>query len=236
MRYATFNVLADAYIGYGDYSHVNPELLNPGARLNRIVNQVNGLEADVIGIQEADRDLVEAFEGDERWQALWLPKERNKPDGCLTLVSGELAIDDYEAHKYNDESGHVFQITHVGKLAVANTHIKWAPADDLHHIGVSQTKQLLQSLANHERAVILADCNDRPGGSVQTLVQESGFTNLSGDRPTAIVNKELVAIDLLAIRGVQGRLVETDYNLRSIPNEACASDHIPVVADIDTIY
>lgn len=69
MRYATFNVLADAYIGYGDYSHADPELLAPGARLDYIVQQVNDLAVDVIGLQEADRNLLEAFEGDRRWQA-----------------------------------------------------------------------------------------------------------------------------------------------------------------------
>lgn len=233
MRYATFNVLADAYTGYGDYSHVDPELLAPGARLGYIVQQVNGLEADVVGLQEADRNLVEAFENDERWRTLWSPKGRNKADGCLTLVNSEVEIVDYESHSYDDESGHVFQVTRIGELAVANTHIKWAPVDDYHHIGVSQTRQLLSILGDQQPAIILADCNDRPGGPVQTLVSEAGFTSLSADRPTAIVNQELVALDLLAIRGVNGCLVDIDYDLTSIPSRACASDHTPVVADID---
>ena len=42
LRCATFNVLADAYLGYGDYSHVDPALLVPGARLDALVRQVNG--------------------------------------------------------------------------------------------------------------------------------------------------------------------------------------------------
>lgn len=233
MRLATFNVLADAYTGYGNYSHANSELMEPGARLVHLSHQINHLGADVVGLQEADMSLVEVFEDDKNWQSFWTPKGRNKPDGCLTLVNSTLEVADHESHLYDDGSGHVFQLTRVGGVAIANTHIKWAPEEDRNHIGVSQTQELLAALNDHETAAILADCNGRPDGKVQTMVREAGFTNLSGERPTAIVNGELVSLDLLAIRGLRGALIPVDYDLRSIPNETCASDHIPLVAEID---
>ena len=232
MRLATFNVLADAYTSYGDYSHATPELMQPGARLEHLSHQINHLGVDVIGIQEADRSLVEVFEDDKNWQSFWTPKGRNKPDGCLTLVKSNLKVAEHESHLYDDESGHVFQLTRVGGIAIANTHIKWAPEDDRTHIGVSQTKELLAALNDQQSAAILADCNGRPGGRVQTIVGEAGFTSLSDERPTAIVNGEVVAIDLLAIKGLKGILVPTDYDLHAIPNELCASDHIPLVAEV----
>ena len=233
MRLATFNVLADAYTSYGDYSHATPELMQPGARLEYLSHQINHLGVDVIGLQEADRSLVEVFEDDKDWQSFWTPKGRNKPDGCLTLVKSTLEVADHESYLYDDGSGHVFQLTRVGGVAIANTHIKWAPEDDRNHIGVGQTKELLAALDDQQAAVILADCNGRPGGRVQTMVEEAGFTSLSGERPTAIVNGELVAIDLLAIKGLKGILAPTDYNLNAIPNEFCASDHIPLVAEVN---
>lgn len=232
MRLATFNVLADAYISYGDYSHATPELMQPGARIEHLSHQINHLGVDVIGLQEADRSLVEVFEDDKNWQSFWTPKGRNKPDGCLTLVKSNLGISDHESHLYNDGSGHVFQLVRVGGIAIANTHIKWAPEDDRNHIGVGQTKELLAALDDQQAAVILADCNGRPGGRVQTMVEEAGFTSLSGERQTAIVNGELVAIDLLAIKGLKGMLVPTNYDLHAIPNEICASDHAPVIAEV----
>lgn len=234
MRLATFNVLADAYTSYGDYRHANPELMQPGARLEHLSHQIDHLGADVIGLQEADRSLVEVFEDNKNWQSFWTPKGRNKPDGCLTLVKNTLEVADHESHLYDDGSGHVFQLTRIGGVAIANTHIKWAPEDDCNHIGVSQTQELLAALNDHETAAILADCNGRPGGRVQTMVEEAGFTSLSGERPTAIVNGELVALDLLAIRGMRSTLIPNDYDLHSIPNETCASDHIPLIAEIDT--
>ncbi len=232
MRLATFNVLADAYTSYGDYSHATPELMQPGNRLEYLTHQINHLDVDVIGLQEADKSIVEVFEDDKNWQSFWTPKGRNKPDGCLTLVKSTLEVADHESQLYNDGSGHVFQVTRVGGIAVANTHIKWAREDDSHHIGVAQTQELLNALDDQQAAVILADCNGRPGGRVQTMVEKAGFTNLSGERPTAIVNGELVALDLLAIRGLRGTLVHSEYDLHAIPNETCASDHIPLVAAV----
>ena len=232
MRLATFNVLADAYTSYGDYSHATPELMQPGARLDHLSQQINSLGADVIGLQEADKSLVEVFEDDNNWRSFWTPKGRNKPDGCLTLVKSNLEVADHKSHLYNDASGHVFQLTRVGGIAIANTHIKWAPEDDRNHIGVSQTQELLTALNDQQAAVILADCNGRPGGRVQTMVEEAGFTSLSGERPTAIVNGELVAIDLLAIKGLKGMLAPINYDLHANPNELCASDHAPLIAEV----
>ncbi|MBH1956464.1 hypothetical protein I8H84_02695 [Candidatus Saccharibacteria bacterium] len=232
MRYATFNVLADAYTNYGDYSHVEPELMQPGARLVYLSQQINNLDADVVGLQEADKALVEVFESDEDWQSFWTPKGHNKPDGCLTLIKSGIEVADHKSYAYDDESGHVFQVTQIGEVAVANTHIKWAPVEESPHIGVGQTQQLLDTIGSQNTAVILADCNDRPEGRVQTIVKQAGFTNMNGERPTAIVNGEPAALDLLAVRGLKGTLVAMDYDLHSIPNKVCASDHIPVVADI----
>lgn len=232
MKYATFNVLADAYTSYGDYSHVNPELMQPGARRDHLSQQINHLDADVVGLQEADRSLVEVFESDENWQSFWTPKGHNKPDGCLTLIRQGVEVTGQESYAYTDDSGHVFQVTNLGEVTIANTHIKWAPENDSHHIGVRQMRELLTALKGQEAAVILADCNGQPGGHVQTMVERAGFTSMSSERPTAIVNGELVALDLLAIKGLKSTLIPMDYDLSSIPNEVCASDHVPIVAEI----
>jgi len=234
MRLATFNVLADAYTGYGDYSHTNPELMQPGARLDHLYRQINNLNADVIGIQEADKKLVDAFNATDTWQTFWAPKGHDKPDGCLMLVKNTIEVEDHESHPYTDESGHIYQLIRIGSIAIANTHIKWADEDDHHHIGASQTQELLAALSEQSAAVILADCNGQPGGKVQTMVEAADFTSLSGEQPTAIVNGNPVAIDLLAIKGLKGTLLHHHYNLHSIPSTTCASDHIPLVADLST--
>ena len=233
MRCASYNVLADAYTGYGAYSHVDPELMLPGARTKGIVELIDELDVDVIGLQEAEEPLVRALDETGMWQTFWTPKGRNKPDGCLTLVRPGIDVHGFVTHEYGDDSGHIMQILTLGRIAFANTHIKWAPADSPDHIGVGQTKELLDHLDHNQQAVIFADCNDRPGGPVRQLVEQAGFTNAHDDEPTAIVNQELVALDLLAVRGMTARCSTKRYNLANIPNKDCPSDHIPLVAELD---
>lgn len=233
MRCATFNVLADAYIGYGDYSHVDTKLLLPNARTRGLVRLIDNLKVDVIGLQEVEEPLVHALDETGNWQTLWSPKERGKSDGCLTLVRNGIDVNEFNTHPYNDQSGHILQTVRIGQLVFANTHIKWAPSDTPKHIGVTQTAELLERISPEKPTVIFADCNDRPGGSVRQLIKEAGFISVCEDTPTALVNQEQVALDLLAIRGVTAKCSTDKYPLTEIPNEDCPSDHIPVVAEIE---
>jgi hypothetical protein len=232
VRAASFNVLADAYTGYGDYSHVDPALLLPGARTKAIIRLIDELRVDVIGLQEAEEPLKVAVEESDDWQTFWSPKERGKADGCLTLVRQGLDVNRFDAYAYSDGSGHIVQSVQIGEVVFANTHIKWAPADSPDHFGVGQAKELLSQFDPDQRAVIFADCNDRPKGPVRKLVEDAGFMNVY-DEPTALVNGELVALDLLAVRGVTARNVTKQYDLITIPNCFCPSDHIPVVAELE---
>ena len=233
MRCATFNVLADAYIGYGDYSHVDPELLLPNARTNGIIQLINNIGADVIGLQEVERPLLQALDQTGNWQTFWSPKGRDKADGCLTLVRHGIEVGDFNTHHYSDKSGHVMQTLGIGQTVFANTHIKWAPLDSPVHAGVNQTAELLSRLGLKRPAVIFADCNDRPGGPVRRLVEKAGFVNASDDEPTAIVNQELISLDILAVRGIVATHIAKQYHPADIPNKECPSDHIPLVAVLE---
>lgn len=230
---ATFNVLADAYISYGDYSHVDPSLLLTGARTQSTVELIDSLHADVIGLQEAEEPLKHALEQTGNWRTFWSPKERGKVDGCLTIVRHGIEVSAFDTYPYSDQSGHIMQCVRIGQLVFANTHIKWAPADALQHAGVAQTTELLKHLEPSRATIIFADCNDRPNGPVRQLIEKAGFINVCGDRPTALVNQEPVALDLLAVRGITAKRITQDYSLAEIPNKSCPSDHIPIVAELE---
>lgn len=233
MRCATYNVLADTYTGYGDYTHAEPELMLPGARTKGIVKLIDELDVDVIGLQEAEESLVRALDETGVWQTFWTPKGRNKPDGCLTLVRPGIDVHGFTSYQYGDGSGHIMQKLAIGCIAFANTHIKWAPADSADHIGVAQTNELLARLGSERQAVIFADCNDQPGGPVRQLVEQAGFTNACQDEPTALVNGNPVALDLLAARGLTVRCITREYDMMTLPNKDCPSDHVPIVADLE---
>lgn len=120
----------------------------------------------------------------------------------------------------------------IGGVVFVNTHIKWSEACDPNHSGIAQTKELLEWLSQEERVVILADCNDRPGGPVRALLEEAGYTNVCGNEPTALINQKPAAIDVIATKGVPARRVKTRFRPKGIPTVDCPSDHIPVMACI----
>ena len=233
LRTATFNVLADAYIKNGDYSQVNPNVLVAGARTAGVVDTIHALGADVIGLQEVERPLLGALEDADSWQSFWTPTGNDKPDGCLLLVRNGIEVSDFQSHQHSDGSGHVMQSVRIGRAVFANTHIRWAPQNDPGHAGVLQTKELLANIGPQQPAVIFGDFNDEPGGPVRSLVSEAGFENIFDTDETALVNQRAVSLDVLAIRGVMGRRIETEYLPTHIPNELCPSDHIPLLASVE---
>lgn len=226
MKVTSFNVLADAYLKNGDYSRVEPELLRPGARNRSLVRLIQNLDSDILGLQEVEQPLVDELVDTSKWQAFYTQKT-SKPDGCLTLVKNEIPIDNQAGYAYEDGSGHVYQITQIGKIAIANTHIKWAPADAPSHVGLGQMSELLRRLGDRP-AVILGDCNDRPGGPIRQLLAKSGFTDANESLMTAIVDGELAALDLTSTRDVKATSAGEHLNPRTIPNHNCPSDHIPI--------
>jgi hypothetical protein len=227
-RCASFNVLADAYLGYGNYSHVAPSLLGPGARIPHLVRLIASLQADIVGLQEVEKPLVDALRATGDWQLRWSPKEGGRPDGCLMLIRNGITATDFETHPYSDGTGHVMQSVVIGDIIFVNTHLKYPPDQ----YGVPQIQELLGRLGKTAPAVIFADCNDRPGGPVRALVEIAGFTNSWGHVPTARIGEELAALDLLAARGVYAERIALPFSPEGIPNEDCPSDHAPVMAHI----
>jgi len=235
LRCVSWNVLADAYISYGTYGkHVSPDLLKPGVRVPYIINTIRDLHADIIGLQEVDRNLMNALKRTREWQEFWSPKEQEKPDGCLTLVRKGINVTGFDTYAYGTSGGHVFQIVFIGGVAFVNTHIQYDKPRSPNHIGVVQTEKLLRTVKDMKRVVIFADCNDRPGrkAPVRALFGQAGFTNTFGNGDTALIDGTPAAIDLLAVRGLEAKSVKTTFSVRNIPSGDCASDHIPVEADV----
>src|SRR5689334_12350640 len=91
LRCATFNVLADAYLSYGDYSHVPRQLLQSGGRVSYLMRLIESMKADVVCLQEAEVGLAAALDHQGRWQMYWSQKRRNnQADGCLMLIRVDL--------------------------------------------------------------------------------------------------------------------------------------------------
>lgn len=230
LKFVTFNVLADAYLGNGLYRYLPKRLFRPGARIKRLVKIIKRFDADVIGLQEVERPLVDALTKTGLWNLYWTQKE-GAPDGCLLLVRKGVQIDAFRELFYQDGSGHVIQLLIIGSVTVVNTHIKWDVRD-------AQLRELLMEIGIGN-TVLLGDFNIRPHEPARELLYYAGFTNVWGNEPTAfIANREgPAALDILATRGSWGERVPLKlgmfFKLPRIPNRRWPSDHIAKAALIE---
>lgn len=53
---------------------------------------IAALQADVVGLQEAEPALVDALIAGNDWRLFWSPKLQGKPDGCLMLVTRKVKV------------------------------------------------------------------------------------------------------------------------------------------------
>jgi hypothetical protein len=211
--------------------------MQPGARTRPLTALITSLNADVVGLQEIERPVVDALDATDEWQTFWTKKGKTKaPDGCLTLVRKGLVVDGGkpEIVHYSDGSGHVAQVVKIGGIAIANTHIKWELANR-----TTQTQELLARVAAEPHVVLMGDFNDRPGEPARELVAEAGFRNVpEDDMPTAFIadREGPASLDLFAVRGLQAELVPIrfgpDFDIREIPSYQCPSDHVPILAQV----
>lgn len=233
LRCASFNVLADAWLSCGEYEHVASDLLEAGARIPHLLRLIANLHADVIGLQEVELPLVTALEATGAWQLFWSQNKGGDPDGCLILVRRGITVTYFATHTYSAGSGHIVQWVTIEDTTFANTHIEYDRPDTPRHRGIAQTRELLMWLSAKQRTVIFTDCNDRPNGPVRALMKAAGFTNTCDNEPTALIDQERAALDLIAVRGVRATQIRTDFWPENIPSVSCPSDHVPVMAWVE---
>ncbi len=232
LRCASFNVLADAYLEYGNYSMGSG--LSGEARIPKLISLINSLGVDIAGLQEAEQPLLEGITPENNWQTFWSQKGGGKKDGCLTLVKPNIEVTNFREHYYDDRSGNLAQILQVLGVTFVNTHIRWGEITDENHLGISQVNELIRTIGSKGPVVILADCNDsNPKGPVRSLLKQAGFYGTDDNEPTALVNGIPLALDIIAVRGIKIYDRKNAYEVSSdMPNQFCPSDHVPIVADI----
>jgi mRNA deadenylase 3'-5' endonuclease subunit Ccr4 len=81
MRISSFNVLADSYIGYGNYDNADQSLLKKGTRTKMLAEFINNFEVDIIALQEVEKPLLEEISTLTNFQTFWMQKLKDKPDG-----------------------------------------------------------------------------------------------------------------------------------------------------------
>jgi mRNA deadenylase 3'-5' endonuclease subunit Ccr4 len=259
-RAVTYNALATAYLGKGDYSAVPPDLLDPERRTQALVRHVAGLDPDLLCLQEVEADVFGAlqaalgplgYEGHYEW------KGRGKPDGCATFFrtaaftlrkAARLEYQDREKGPH-EHSGHVallLALTHESRLlGVANTHLRWdrpgTPRGK--QVGHRQAVELLDACARFDPPcdgwIVCGDFNRRPDSEVVATFQKAGFAFAHASRPhvrSAVANGRSSLIDyLFHTRQLLARPVDPTpvTGATVLPSEEQPSDHLPLEAEFE---
>jgi len=249
---ATWNCLADAYVTPGRYPDSPADLLDPAIRRPLVLDVIGRLSAvaDLVCLQEAEadlaHDLAEIHGVDRVW---WSPKQRNRPDGCVAVLAATSLweVVDHRVHPFDDATpptGHIVQLLDVAHersvLTVANTHLRWAPDDDIDHIGARQAAELAR-LARHDAHpwVVCGDLNvdglARPHHPVFRELTGAGLRLVEHADHTAVVAGTHQQLDhVVASRSLDGGelgdvVLTGRERLRALPDDDCPSDHFPVV-------
>lgn len=246
---ASYNVLADSYVRPDWFPKTPAALLEPGARTSALADRVAGLGVDIVCLQEVEPEVFAAVERrlGSAWGSAYARKGRGKPDGCATFVSERLSWKRATPHHYADGTGHlalvaVLELAGV-ELAVANTHVRWSPADspEAEHHGHRQLGELLAArdqLAAGARWVVCGDLNLRPGAGPLARLEAAGFSDAFAGRPEGFTTnsaggaKRIDYIFYGAGLSCLGASVETIDGTTPLPSDKEPSDHLPVVAEL----
>ena len=250
----TYNVLATAYIRPEWYPNTPAAVLEASHRVPALARHVAALEADVLCLQEVERDVFAAMEahlGPRGYAGMLAGKARGRPDGCATFFrTATFTLLDAARVEYRDaldgraESGHVAQLVrleHDGRtLGVANTHLRWDPPATPREAqyGYRQATQLLAECGARAATawIVCGDFNAEPGSDGVTAFRAAGwrFTHQADARAyTCNSNARAKTIDYLfhspGLRSTPAALPVVDDHT-PLPGADQPSDHVAVSA------
>jgi len=252
--FATWNILATAYIRTEYYPATPPRFLYPEWRVPALVRRAEELQADILCLQEVERAVFDALQrrlAASGYAGSFQKKAGKKPDGCalffrtarFRLVEERQLI--YEDGGSGRNSGHIAQMLtlDVGglELEVVNTHLKWDPAGTPRdrQWGYRQISEAVAALSQRsaERvSIICGDFNVQWDSPVVALLRSVGFraTHQPGaDIYSCNSSGEPKLIDFIFFRGpvdAEAFPLDVIHGDTPLPSEDHPSDHLPLVA------
>jgi mRNA deadenylase 3'-5' endonuclease subunit Ccr4 len=253
MRVATYNILANAYLRPERYPRVDPAAFDWSRRREALVARLLGFDADVICLQEVERDAYASMASalrDGGYAGVHACR-RGNPDGCATFVRApRWTMADRRTHYYADQidgaeaSGHLALIVRARcagrELAIVNTHLRWdAPSrSGMQHVGVRQAALLRDSvLAPGPGWLLCGDFNATPDSEVLAVLADHGLRDAGRvmGHPTFNATGTARRIDFILHTPELRVTVEPAPAIDDatpLPAPGEPSDHLPVVAQV----
>jgi endonuclease/exonuclease/phosphatase family metal-dependent hydrolase len=256
LTFATWNILATAYIRPEYYPHTPPYVLRDEWRVPALVRHAEQLNADILCLQELEAGPFAALRNrlaEIGYSGSLAMKGHRRPDGCATFLRAGCCKRVAEQRLlYRDgvngpSSGHVAQVTELDvdgvRMDIVNTHLKWdspeTPRD--RQWGYRQASLVLERLAQRNAAdvqVVCGDFNVTFDSPVIGLFTAAGFECA---HPAAAgvysynSNREPKLIDYVFFRGplrVQALAPPAIDRETAMPSPERPSDHLPLMAQM----
>jgi mRNA deadenylase 3'-5' endonuclease subunit Ccr4 len=253
--FATWNILATAYIRRAWYPRTPRNVLDPVWRVPALVRHAQQMGVDILCLQEVEADVFAALSAGLAglgYAGTYALKGDKRPDGCATFFRSDrfaLLADRRMAYSDGDggaDSGNIVQLLlfgHEGKrLGIANTHLKWDPPETTRErkLGYRQIVQVIQTLrqdaGSPDGQILCGDLNVAPESDVVEALVADGFDYAHRQCPEALTcnsNRQPQLIDHLFYRGslrarpIPPARVDADTPLPSLDQP---SDHVPLAA------
>lgn len=244
--FATWNVLATAYIKPAWYPRTGPDVLDPRWRVPALVRHAVALDVDILCLQEVEADVFAALQHGFNplgYSGALAMKANPRPDGCVTFFRADrFTLLHQQRLAYTDGSGHIAQILRLSdadrELAIVNTHLKWDSRGTprQRQWGYRQMLQALDALGPADGRIVCGDLNVTPDSDVVSALRAANFDythRLCPETHTCNANAEPKLIDHIFWHGaldadplpVPPMDAETP-----LPSADQPSDHVPLIA------
>jgi len=222
-RVATWNVLAQAYCDPRRYADVGAAALDADTRRRLVVHEVVRRvdEVDVVCLQEADGDLVDALVAAGVW--VHAVPHPDRADGVAVVAGAVLGAEQGDLGGGMAWAGAVLDDPDGGHTIVVSCHLRH-PGDG--PVGVHQAGELtsgLRSRFGDARWVVGADANAEVGGPATAALAGLGL-ELHQPRPTAWISGGPRTTDVLGLPA-GGRCTAVAGPTGPIPTTSWPSDH-----------
>lgn len=250
----SYNILADKFCKYGDYSQVAEEDLKWANRKHNLIEYILNIKADVICLQEVDvaaYDFISQKLAHYGYAAIYgdsLDTKNN--DAVMTLYKNskfKLAKTKIIAFPNSSKTFLISELleTTNKKISIVNVKIKWDDSNKKlkDHIGYKQINFLISNLLpliESGPLLICGDFNVEPDGMCLHKINEFlDDIHANTDYKTFNENRYLKRIDYIFYNKFVKHNNYSQYIKLTpdtvLPSKNQPSDHLPVVATIDFI-
>jgi mRNA deadenylase 3'-5' endonuclease subunit Ccr4 len=233
---ATWNILAQAYLHADRYPHCEADCLAAEPRRRLLLEALVALDVDVLLLQEVELDVHHAIARRLGWSGVYAGR-RNRPDGASVLTRLPTRGHDVLRYQAPGSQDQVALIVELPEAVVVSTHLQWQPDGTRaeRHAGRLQLIELLDRV-DARPWLIAGDLNATPDSEMLKEAFAHGFED-SSRGATCNIGRTLRKLDYLLAKGLRARprparVIDADTPL---PSQTEPSDHLPLVADYDSI-